>query len=282
MLCYQLFFPPFAICIIIPALCSFKKSILKYIGESDDDESDNGESDHDKKSKEAVIKASKISVIILCALFWVYAFSLDCCALVYRDGKIQPEISQYNNKHYTQFLYDLPGATVFYDLIPIAVALIYLIVGICKVCLDNGEGYFPLNLLFLYSLFTVMTVISNHLMYLLIAFINDSVHATGILTYYLIFVAVYLISMKKIIAQSIQYHSDCEDSCAKCCLCLTAVTICTIVSIILMGLAAMVIVLYVYIPIKDSIHDVPKQIQSLFQLATTFFLGLITYKVFRD
>ena len=46
-----------------------------------------------------------------------------------------------------------------------------------------------------------------------------------------------------------------------------------------MGLTALIIVFNVYIPIKNSIADVPLGIQSLFHFTTAFFVGLITYKV---
>ena len=72
-----------------------------------------------------------------------------------------------------------------------------------------------------------------------------------------------------------------EYMCRKCCGCCCAFLFAIIISVALLGLGVSVIVLNAYILIKDSLTDVPQQIQYLFHFLTTFFICLITYKVLK-
>ena len=277
MLWFNLLFPLFGFIITGITLYTYRDKILSYLEKKVED------GDHDIDGG-----ARKVTIITLCILFWIYVVALDCCAVNYRDNekKLSSAVIEYHKA--TPYFYGLPNITLSYDLAMICLVFpIYVIVDSkfedFKDKTVNEIVKWFLGLCTLYSLFAVLSIISVHLMYILIALINNPLHATGILIYYVIFIVLYLISMKKIITSSLHYCFKFLDSpdgdYGQCSCCCFYIILAIVTSIFLVGLGALIIVLNVYIPIKDSIHDIPQQIQYLFHFITTFLVGLITYKV---
>ena len=120
-------------------------------------------------------------------------------------------------------------------------------------------------------LLVVFCIVINHSLYITISFINDPFHATSVTAYYAVFALIYLVVLKNVMAF---------------CLAKTESVYCATIStvpffVLILTLQVLCTLLYIYIPIEETIVDIPHQlgVQSLLQLLTTFFLGLIAYKV---
>ena len=209
----------------------------------------------------------------------LYVCTLDCCAIDFHNNKLPSAVTDYHNNDDSEYFYILPVLTLFFDLVTV-LSYCYVLYMCCRLksLIDNVL----LDLTVLISIFSVMSTTVNHLPYILIAVINSPLYATGILIYYALFVAVYVLSVNIIIASTLRhYNNKISEKSQWCKICFIAgrVILICIVSVILVSLTAIIIVFNVYIPIKNSIADVPLQIQSLFHFTAAFFVGLITYKV---
>ena len=252
-ICFHVIVPPFASIVIGCVLWYFNNTILKYLKNEEDENQS---------------FATKVLIVVLSFLFLICFVSLDGCAIHFRNFKLPSAVADYHNRNDSEYFYNLPVVALFYD-------ELFLISHI-SICFYLSKEKDSLGHCVLFSIFMIISTISNHLVYILIAVINDPGYASGVLTYYTLFVVVYVLSINKVIASTIARYNSCNNN---SCLVVCSVILICIVSIILIGLAALTIVLIVYIPIKNSIADIPREIQSLFNFATAFFVGLVTYKV---
>ena len=213
------------------------------------------------------------AVIALCLIFSGYVIIMDCLAL-YSRNKLPSAITSYYNPSDAKLLYQLPIVTLCYDLVVLVIMLLCLFCYFILQCKDDID--IPLILLFacLSILSACLCILSNHLMYILIAFSNNPPHATGIFILYTIFAVLYLAFFKNTFVLFWGCKGD-----GVCINAIIAIFFGVLVSVLLLGLAIIVVLSSVYIPIKDFQYDVPKQIQSTFQFITAVLVGLITYKV---
>ena len=195
--------------------------------------------------------------------FFIYALGVNLAANFYNTP---PAIAEY----YNGALQVLPAWVLFFDnILPLLVIMIIFILFKCNLFLINVN-----ECMVLFSVSVVACTFTNHSLYITIAFINDPYHATGVTIYYSMFIFIYLVVLKKVLTFYLKERNFKSNGQFK----LKCAISVAFMFLVVLGLQILCTYLYIYIPIKDAIDDIPHQLQSLLQLLTTFLVGLITYK----
>lgn len=225
--------------IIAFVIIQHRVAILDYLGRGDDG------------------SAIKISIVVVCTAFYLYVVALDFAANIDVE-ETPPAMVEY----YIGAIQVLPAWVLIFDtfILPHLVLLIF-----CIYIIKDSHAF---SVLIVVSITVVACILTNHSLYITISFINDPYHATGVTVYYIIFIFIHLVVLKKIILLVLHFSDS---------LCVIFVSV-IVIFLIVLGLQILCTFLYIKIPIKDAIDDIPHQLQSLLQLLTTFFVGLITYK----
>lgn len=250
-ICYSFFISFVGNIIITLFIVLHRDAIIKYLGDDDD----------------AIGSAIKLSVVIVCMVFFIYVLGVNLAANAYDTPRAVAE-------YYKGALQALPGCVLIFDnILPTLAIIIICVCYKCKIFFDELD---VLECMVLFSVSVVACTFTNHSLYITIAFINDPYHATAVTIYYLMFSFIYLVVLKKVLALCYKGFNESESGAfIKSCCIVSAVTP---TFLVVLGLQILCTSVYIYIPIKDAIDDIPHQLQSLLQLLTTFFVGLITYK----
>ena len=201
-------------------------------------------------------------------VFYWYVFFVDVLANLYF-----PAIPSAITDYYHGAIQLLPCWVLLFDIILPAV-LFGVSYAFFKLKRNRTTEWLSIerfsDIMVLLFLSVVLCIIINHSLYVTISFINDPFHATTVTIYYAVFALIYLIVLKNVMVLSL----------AK-----TDSVYCAVISVapvfvVILLLQVFCTLLYIYIPIEETIDDIPYQlgVQSLLQLLTTFFVGLIAYK----
>ena len=218
--------------------------------------------------------ALTIAHAIISSTFIVYVIALDIAALIFRD-----RTPEYHNESYNTLLYHYPVPVLLWDIIAVIVTvLIFIAVAVMCCCNDCDEHIFLL--LKLTGVVPVL-VLAAHAHYIIIAWITDSVYATGIGINYAIFYVIHLVMLK----ESCKRTKQCYDSLPECLkiFCIPIIGLPTAaVWFVSLSFQVLVIVFFVYIPINHSIEDAPSSLLTIIQGTGAVLLGLIAWKVVID
>ena len=247
--------------------------------------------------------AITIAHAIISSTFILYVIGLDIAAL-----KFRPYSPEYHNESYNVLLFHYPGTLLVWDAIAVIIIIAVLIAFItrsviillvtcwcadkCKLCVKRGEGgerhkYYIFLLLKLTGVVPLL-VLAAHAHYIIIAWITDSLYATGVGINYAIFYVIHLVVLKKSCKRTIQCYNKCQkescqkESCRKVlygCFVVLAVPSVWVVSL---SFQVLVTAFFVYIPINHSIEETPSSLLTIIQGTGAVFLGLIAWKVVVD
>ena len=231
--------------IIAFVIVQHRDTILNYLGSDEDG------------------LAIKISITIVCTAFFVYVIAVSLAANFY-TYKIPSDVAEY----YIGALLTLPVFIFTFNTCLPSIVLVIISISVYKRRSNSSRLNSVLESMVSFSVSVVACTFTNHSLYITIAFINDPYHATGVTIYYAMFMFIYLVVLKKVLVLCFKKRKS------KCCTILSVASM----FVVILGLQILCTFLYIYIPIKDAIDDIPHQLQSLLQLLTTFFVGLITYK----
>lgn len=250
----------------------------------------------------------------VCGIYWAHNnVSVDEYSKVVKD----------NNSLSALFVLPLL-MLIFYDVIILTVCCISVIISVCcpkksgkknpsegksnckaKCVLCCGTCCKPLRdqivdnrvtIIISISIVAVISFFANHSYYIIIAFINDPIHANSIGIFFVISILVYLFLLKLLWKclqglkdridktdqpsdeenQSTPQNQSHIDTCLTIVLCICA----PILLGFLLAFQILVTSAFVYIPIKRTVEDVPTQISSIYHSLLIVFGALITYRIF--
>ena len=296
--CFQFLFPFLVIILVVMYSCFWLMKKVVFSAQS----AQTGQVD--KWTVDTDSWALTIAHAIISSTFILYVLGLDIAALAFR-----PHSPEYHNESYNALLFHYPGTLLVWDAIAVIIIIAVLIAFItrsviillvtcwcadkCKLCVKRGEGgerhkYYIFLLLKLTGVVSLL-VLAAHTHYIIIAWITDSLYATGIGINYAIFYVIHLVMLKKSCKRTIQCYDalrklkSCQkESCRKVllgCFVLLAVPSVWVVSL---SFQVLVTVFFIYIPINHSIEETPSALLTLIQGTGAVFLGLIAWKVIID
>ena len=124
-----------------------------------------------------------------------------------------------------------------------------------------------------YSAFFPFCCLFNHLNYIIIAFIHDLYHATGVAIVYGMIV-IFLYVMLDNIPHILRCHSIKEN--------LLALQVIKIIAVVLLlGYVATDILLYFFIPIRNAFDDAANHFLSIYNTTAVFFTALVLYFIIK-
>ena len=197
------------------------------------------------------------------------------------------EATDYYTASFNALLFHYPGLTLFWDGIALTtIAVVMIAVCCCRnlelTCLkDKMESVF----LLLFSAGVVpLLCLASHAHYIFIAAITDPFYATGIGIYYGIFYYVHLSLLKRTYegvdqrtqVQTTDKHTDSEDIAPLNCKAMICVFVVLCVTVCYQIL---ITTFYVFIPINNSVENVPSRIFLILQAASAILLSLLAYKI---
>ena len=151
---------------------------------------------------------------------------------------------------------------------------------------ERGQGDKYIFLLLKLTGVVSLLVLAAHAHYIIIAWITDSLYATGIGINYAIFYVIHLVVLKKSCKRTIQCYDALTKlkscTCRKVLLGCFVVLVVPSVWVVLLSFQVLVTVFFVYIPINHSIEDTPSTLLTIIQGTGAVFLGLIAWKVIID
>ena len=267
--CFQFIFPLFVAVFVVLYVCwwSMKKSAEEHSADTDDNS-----------------WAITVAHAIISLSFLVYVFALDIAALVFRDPT--PE---YHSANYSGLLYHYPGTLLFWDVLALLIIALLIFIALAAklamCCFTDGNQH-TLLLLKLAGVVPLLSL-AAHAHYIIIAWITDSLYATGIGINYAIFYVIYLVVFKHtyIGIKEIKKFSgmknlkpNTQKKVSRC----FAVLLAIVAWLFSVSLQILLTLFFVYIPINNSIEETPSTLLTIIQGVTVVFLGLITWKVIID
>ena len=272
--CFQMLFPLFTIVVLVVYGCSSYYSVKAYV---------------EKHTRCCNSWATATAHAIVSLAFTVFVVILDIVALVFRNAA-----PDYHNASFNALLFHYPGLTLFWDGFALTtIATVMIMVMIVSGCCQNNElsclkKYVNKKeivfLLLLLAGVVPLLCIASHAHYIFIAAITDPFYATGIGIYYGIFYYVHLSLLKRTYegvdqrtqVQTTDKHTDSEDIApfnCKAMICVFVVLFITVCYQIL------ITTFYVFIPINNSVENVPSRIFLILQVASAILLSLLAYKI---
>ena len=284
--CFQFLFPFLAVILVMIYSCFW---LMKKCQRCQDNK-DN----HDNWAVDADSWAITIAHAIISSTFILYVLALDIAAVIFRD-----RTPEYHNESYNALLFHYPGTVLFWDILAamITIAVLIFIALAAKdynnaamnifhpCCTKQVRAKTVIFLLLKLAGVVPLLSITAHAHYIIIAWITDSIYATGILINYAIFYIILLVMLKK----SCKRTKQCYDSWTKSrgtrwkvCFGCFAVLFVFAVWFVCISLQVLVTAFFVYIPINHSIEDTPSSLLTIIHSINAVFLGLIAWKVIAD
>ena len=228
--------------------------------------------------------AITVAHAIISSCFLVYVFALDIAALAFQDPT--PE---YHSTNYSGLLYHYPGTLLFWDVLALLIIAVLIFIALAAklaiFCFSDSNQH---TLLFLKLAGVVpLLVLAAHAHYIIIAWITDSLYATGIGINYAIFYVIYLVVFKHtyIGIKEIKNFSalknlkpNTQKKVSRCFAILLAIS----AWLLSISLQVLLTLFFVYIPVNNSIEETPSTLFTIIQGVTVVFLGLIAWKVIID
>ena len=266
--CFQFLFPLFVAVLVV--LHIFWWSMKKSAEEHSEDTDVNS-------------WAITIAHAIISSCFLVYVFALDIAALAFQDPT--PE---YHSRNYSGLLYHYPGTLLFWDVLALLIIAVLIFIALAAklaiFCFSDSNQH---TLLFL-KLAGVVPLLSlaAHAHYIIIAWITDSLYATGIGINYAIFYVIYLVVFKHtyIGIKDIKKFSGMRNlnpNTKKVSHCF-AILLAIVAWLFSVSLQILLTLFFVYIPVNNSIEETPSTLLTIIQGIGAVFLGLIAWKVIID
>jgi len=194
----------------------------------------------------------------------------------------------YYTASFNALLFHYPGLTLLWDGFALTTTMTVMIVvtmvwGCCQKnelsCLkkDVNKNEIVFLLLLLAGVVPLLCI-ASHVHYIFIAAITDPFYATGIGLYYGIFYYVHLSLLKQTYegVDKLQQPTDREDVApfnCKAMICVFVVLFVTVCYQILLT------TFYVFLPINNSVENVPLRIFLILQAASAILLSLLAYKI---
>lgn len=129
----------------------------------------------------------------------------------------------------------------------------------------------PEILLAITSIMCALFSFSNHIFYVVIAFLNDTQYASNITVYYFIVFVVYLgtffLISKLMLSIDFLYNNP-----------IIVILVCVGVAVALFGYQIMLTIYFVLIPIRESISKTPNSIFVVYQIPLMLIAALVVYK----
>ena len=283
--CFQMFFPPFTIYLLVVYSYSSYYSVKTYA---------------EKQIRCSSSWATVTAHAIISLAFTVYVFILDIVALAFRETA-----PDYYTESFNAPLFRYPGLTLFWDLFALTTIMTVMIMVMIMVyhSLKDEQSYLkekrknPMEFVFLLLLFAgvvPLLCLASHVHYIFIAAITDPFYATGIGIYYGIFYYFHLSFLTQIYegvdqyAPNVDHHNDeqaraqqdnqnIEEYVAhfnyKAMICVFVVLFVTVCYQILITM------FYVFLPINHSVENVPSRLFLILQVASALLVSLLAYKI---
>ena len=272
--CFQMLFPPFTIVVLVVYGCSSYYSVKAYV---------------EKHTRCCNSWATATAHAVISLAFTVFVVILDIVALVFRNAA-----PDYHNANFNALLFHYPGLTLFWDGFALTtIATVMIMVMIVSGCCQNNElsclkKYVNKKeivfVLLLLAGVVPLLCLASHAHYIFIAAITDPFYATGIGIYYGIFYYVHLSLLKRTYegvdqrtqVQTTDKHTDSEDVAPFNCKAMICVFVVLFVTVCYQIL---ITTFYVFIPINNSVENVPSRIFLILQVASAILLSLLAYKI---
>ena len=200
---------------------------------------------------------------------------------------------------YNAPLYCYPGTVLFWDILAVIIIITVLIFIALAAkdynnaamnifhccCIKQVRAKTVIFLLLKLAGVVPLLSITAHAHYVIIAWITDSIYATGILINYAIFYIILLVMLKKSCKRTKQCYDSWTNSKGirwKVCFGCFAVLVVFAVWFVCLSLQVLVTAFFVYIPINHSIEDTPSSLLTIIHSINAVLLGLIAWKVIAD
>ena len=287
--CFQFLFPFVIIILVVMYSCFWLMKKCQFCQDNQ-----HNQNNQDNWAVDADSWAITIAHAIISSTFILYVLALDIAAMIFRD--LAPE---YRNESYNAPLYHYPGIVLFWDVLAamITIAVLIFIALAAKDYSNAAMNIFhccftkqvraKTVIFLLLKLAGVVPLLSitAHTHYIIIAWITDSIYATGILINYAIFYIILLVMLKKSCKRTKQCYDSWTNSKGtrwKVCFGCFAVLVVFAVWFVCLSLQVLVTAFFVYIPINHSIEDTPSTLLTIIHSINAVFLGLIAWKVIVD
>ena len=292
--CFQMLFPPFTILLLVVYGCGSYYSTKRYI---------------QKHTKCSHSWATVTAHAVISLAFTVFVTILDIAALVFQ--KATPD---YYTASFNALLFHYPGLTLFWDGIALTTIVAVMIMVMIMVCCVQKQKYSCLNIqcekmkvvfqLLILAGVVPLICLASHAHYLFIAAITDPLYATGIGIYYGVFYFVHLSLLKKAyegVDQRTPVHGDDQttknnqpptvelddkhiqiqptDNEEVAIFNYKALMIVSLVFFVTVCYQILITTFYVFLPINQSVENLPSRLFSILQVASALLVSLLAYKI---
>ena len=241
--CFEMLFPSVTFILAVFYGVSSRKAIEKYVK---------------KHANDINSWAAAIAHAVISLTFIVCVVLLDILALVFRD-----QTPEYYSTSYNERLFHFPGLVILWDTLALLLFIIFIIVASIQ---DQKSGKQLLCLIF--AGVTPLLCLASHAIYIVVAWLTNTLFAAGIGLYYGICYILHLLVFKQVYkgvkSEDVKFNSK---------------ALCAVLGawVVTVSFQALITVFVVIIPINNATESTSR-LFIILQSVGALVLGLIAYK----
>ena len=213
------------------------------------------------------IKTQMFIIMAMSIVFSIYVLSMDVTALVYK-GKVHEEFNDWYKNDTIKNLNHLNICFFVLDALIFAGTIVLTILSCCYNCIKESVN---VALPYYFFLFPI-AIIASRIDLIIIGFIQNPFHATGVAVSYGIMV-ISCIAILEMSSHLFHIYYECKPRCLSFC------CICAFISIIIVLLLFFVylVALYFLVPINNAFDEAPNEIITIYQSVVVLLGGFFVY-----